>query len=195
MKLPNLETSGTNTRGKKSESLINVHRYGNIGARVRVLSDKGAGSWTGLGTEAPPFIWAGRTSGLTLGEALGAARFQQSSRDQWGRAEARDSTSDCRVLSRQAGCMQPVGLCRCPRPEAPLTCPADSTNRDSLDMIERCICLVCLDVPGTGELSDTHRALQLLHGGGCSFNGANRWYDKSLQVSALSVAWQLHCLC
>ncbi|KAM7336367.1 hypothetical protein ACRRTK_004860 [Alexandromys fortis] len=57
----------------------------------------------------------------------------------------------------------------------------DSTNRDSLDMIERCICLVCLDVPGTGELSDTHRALQLLHGGGCSLNGANRWYDKSLQ--------------
>ncbi|KAL0615799.1 Choline O-acetyltransferase [Plecturocebus cupreus] len=58
---------------------------------------------------------------------------------------------------------------------------ADSTNRDSLDMIERCICLVCLDVPGGMELSDTHRALQLLHGGGCSKNGANRWYDKSLQ--------------
>lgn len=57
--------------------LINAHRYGNIGARVRVLSDKGVGSWTGLGTEAPPFIWAGRTSGFTLGEALGAARFQQ----------------------------------------------------------------------------------------------------------------------
>lgn len=61
-------------------------------------------------------------------------------------------------------------------------------------MIERCICLVCLDVPGTGELSDTHRALQLLHGGGCSLNGANRWYDKSLQVSALLVALQPHTL-
>lgn len=61
--------------------------------------------------------------------------------------------------------------------------PADSTNRDSLDMIERCICLVCLDAPGGVELSDTHRALQLLHGGGYSKNGANRWYDKSLQVS------------
>lgn len=70
--------------------------------------------------------------------------------------------------------------------EATLTCPTDSTNRDSLDMIERCICLVCLDGPGTGDLSDTHRALQLLHGGGCSLNGANRWYDKSLQVSAIS---------
>ncbi|KAB0397514.1 hypothetical protein E2I00_006871 [Balaenoptera physalus] len=48
-------------------------------------------------------------------------------------------------------------------------------------MIERCICLVCLDAPGGMELSDTNRALQLLHGGGCSKNGANRWYDKSLQ--------------
>ncbi|KAB0349745.1 hypothetical protein FD754_014602 [Muntiacus muntjak] len=57
----------------------------------------------------------------------------------------------------------------------------NSTNRDSLDMIERCICLVCLDAPGGMELSDTNRALQLLHGGGCSKNGANRWYDKSLQ--------------
>ena len=61
--------------------------------------------------------------------------------------------------------------------------PADSTNRDALDMIERCICLVCLDAPGGVDLSDTNRALQLLHGGGCSKNGANRWYDKSLQVS------------
>lgn len=61
--------------------------------------------------------------------------------------------------------------------------PADSTNRDALDMIERCICLVCLDAPAGVELSDTNRALQLLHGGGCSQNGANRWYDKSLQVS------------
>ncbi|KAB1271488.1 Choline O-acetyltransferase [Camelus dromedarius] len=59
--------------------------------------------------------------------------------------------------------------------------PADSTNRDSLDMIERCICLVCLDAPGGLEPSDANRALQLLHGGGCSKNGANRWYDKSLQ--------------
>uniref|UniRef100_A0A8C6W2G0 Choline O-acetyltransferase n=1 Tax=Nannospalax galili TaxID=1026970 RepID=A0A8C6W2G0_NANGA len=66
----------------------------------------------------------------------------------------------------------------------------DSTNRDSLDMIERCICLVCLDAPGAGELSDSHRALQLLHGGGCSKNGANRWYDKSLQVSGPFVTLQ-----
>lgn len=76
--------------------------------------------------------------------------------------------------------------------QAVLAHPADSTNRDSLDMIERCICLVCLDAPGGVELSDTNRALQLLHGGGCSKNGANRWYDKSLQVS-LPVAWPVAC--
>ncbi|NXS33869.1 CLAT acetyltransferase, partial [Pomatostomus ruficeps] len=57
----------------------------------------------------------------------------------------------------------------------------DSTNRDSLDMIERCICLVCLDSPSGVELSDTNMALQMLHGGGYHRNGANRWYDKPMQ--------------
>ncbi|XP_077677399.1 choline O-acetyltransferase isoform X2 [Eretmochelys imbricata] len=57
----------------------------------------------------------------------------------------------------------------------------DSTNRDSLDMIERCICLVCLDGPSGVELNDTNMALQLLHGGGYNKNGANRWYDKPMQ--------------
>uniref|UniRef100_A0A452IU69 Choline O-acetyltransferase n=1 Tax=Gopherus agassizii TaxID=38772 RepID=A0A452IU69_9SAUR len=57
----------------------------------------------------------------------------------------------------------------------------DSTNRDSLDMIERCICLVCLDGPSGVELNDTNMALQLLHGGGYDKNGANRWYDKPMQ--------------
>ncbi|KAG5831158.1 hypothetical protein ANANG_G00300850 [Anguilla anguilla] len=57
----------------------------------------------------------------------------------------------------------------------------DSTNRDSLDMMERCLCLVCLDDPSGVELSDTNRALQMLHGGGCCKNGGNRWYDKALQ--------------
>ncbi|MBN3302747.1 CLAT acetyltransferase, partial [Amia calva] len=57
----------------------------------------------------------------------------------------------------------------------------DSTNRDSLDMIERCICLVCLDEPSGNELTDTNRALQMLHGGGYDKNGGNRWYDKPMQ--------------
>ncbi|XP_054839736.1 choline O-acetyltransferase [Eublepharis macularius] len=58
----------------------------------------------------------------------------------------------------------------------------DSTNRDSLDMIERSLCLICLDSPSGEELSDTNRALQLLHGGGGHKNGANRWYDKPMQL-------------
>ncbi|KYO27727.1 choline O-acetyltransferase [Alligator mississippiensis] len=57
----------------------------------------------------------------------------------------------------------------------------DSTNRDSLDMIERCMCLVCLDSPSGIEINDTNMALQLLHGGGDDKNGANRWYDKPMQ--------------
>ncbi len=59
---------------------------------------------------------------------------------------------------------------------------ADSTNRDSLDMIERCLCLVCLDEPSGTELTDTNRALLMLHGGGADKNGGNRWYDKPMQV-------------
>ncbi|XP_039928060.1 choline O-acetyltransferase [Hirundo rustica] len=57
----------------------------------------------------------------------------------------------------------------------------DSTNRDSLDMIERCICLVCLDSPSAAELNDTNMAFHMLHGGGYHKNGANRWYDKPMQ--------------
>ncbi|KAJ8360272.1 hypothetical protein SKAU_G00167970 [Synaphobranchus kaupii] len=57
----------------------------------------------------------------------------------------------------------------------------DSTNRGSLDMMERCLCLVCLDDPSGIELTDTNRALQMLHGGCYAKNGGNRWYDKALQ--------------
>ncbi|KAI7805376.1 putative choline O-acetyltransferase [Triplophysa rosa] len=57
----------------------------------------------------------------------------------------------------------------------------DSTNRDSLDMIERCLCLVCLDDSSGVELTDTNRASLMLHGGGKDKNGGNRWYDKPMQ--------------
>ncbi|XP_034538002.1 choline O-acetyltransferase [Notolabrus celidotus] len=57
----------------------------------------------------------------------------------------------------------------------------ESTNRDSLDMIERCMCLVCLDEATGPELTDTTRALLMLHGGGVAKNGGNRWYDKPMQ--------------
>ncbi|NXQ44129.1 CLAT acetyltransferase, partial [Catharus fuscescens] len=81
--------------------------------------------------------------------------------------------------------LPPIGLLttdgRTEWAEARMILMKDSTNRDSLDMIERCICLVCLDSPSRVELSDTNMALQLLHGGGCHTNGANRWYDKPMQ--------------
>ncbi|KAK0140979.1 Choline O-acetyltransferase [Merluccius polli] len=57
----------------------------------------------------------------------------------------------------------------------------ESTNRDSLDMIERCLCLVCLDQSTGLDLTDTSRAKLMLHGGGGAKNGGNRWYDKPMQ--------------
>nr|XP_061794037.1 choline O-acetyltransferase-like [Nerophis lumbriciformis] len=57
----------------------------------------------------------------------------------------------------------------------------ESTNRDSLDLLERCLCLVCLDGGGRGEMTDSSRAASLLHGRGPAADGANRWYDKSMQ--------------
>ncbi|KAM6184855.1 choline O-acetyltransferase [Rhynchocyon petersi] len=90
-----------------------------------------------------------------------------------------------KMASNEDERLPPIGLLtsdgRSEWAEARTVLVKDSTNRDSLDMIERCICLLCLDAPGSMELSDTNMALQILHGGGCSKNGANRWYDKSLQ--------------
>lgn len=67
------------------------------------------------------------------------------------------------------------------RPSRPC---ADQTNRESLALLESCLCLVCLDDPSGLQPRDTNRALLMLHGGGCKKNGANRWYDKSMQVGA-----------
>ncbi|XP_006874677.1 PREDICTED: choline O-acetyltransferase [Chrysochloris asiatica] len=90
-----------------------------------------------------------------------------------------------KMASNEDELLPPIGLLtsdgRSEWAEARTVLVKDSTNRDSLDMIERSICLMCLDTPGGVELNDTNMALQLLHGGGCSKNGANRWYDKSLQ--------------
>ncbi|XP_041830771.1 choline O-acetyltransferase-like [Melanotaenia boesemani] len=57
----------------------------------------------------------------------------------------------------------------------------EQINRDSLALIESCVCVVCLDEPCGLQPSDTNRALMMLHGGGHEKNGANRWYDKSMQ--------------
>ncbi|KAF7669366.1 hypothetical protein LDENG_00199670 [Lucifuga dentata] len=57
----------------------------------------------------------------------------------------------------------------------------DPTNRESLALIESCLCIVCLDEPCGLEPNDTNRALLMLHGGGLEHNGVNRWYDKTMQ--------------
>uniref|UniRef100_A0AAY3ZTY8 Choline O-acetyltransferase n=1 Tax=Denticeps clupeoides TaxID=299321 RepID=A0AAY3ZTY8_9TELE len=58
----------------------------------------------------------------------------------------------------------------------------DTVNRGSLDVLERCVCVVCLDEPCRSETTDSTLAQLLLHGGGREKNGANRWYDKSVQL-------------
>ncbi|XP_048089837.1 choline O-acetyltransferase-like [Alosa alosa] len=57
----------------------------------------------------------------------------------------------------------------------------DATNRETLDVIEQCVCVVCLDEPCGVEPTDSNRAVFMLHGGGHDKNGANRWYDKPMQ--------------
>ncbi|XP_042611283.1 choline O-acetyltransferase-like [Cyprinus carpio] len=57
----------------------------------------------------------------------------------------------------------------------------DPVNRKSLELMERCVCVVCLDDPSGLEPSNTNRAALVLHGGGRDKNGSNRWYDKPLQ--------------
>uniref|UniRef100_A0AAR2KPS9 Choline O-acetyltransferase n=1 Tax=Pygocentrus nattereri TaxID=42514 RepID=A0AAR2KPS9_PYGNA len=57
----------------------------------------------------------------------------------------------------------------------------DPVNRESLGVIEQCVCVVCLDEPTGVQPTDSNRALLMLHGGGHDQNGANRWYDKSMQ--------------
>lgn len=72
----------------------------------------------------------------------------------------------------------------------------DALNRDSLDLIERCIFLVCLDQAETNEIDEENDYVsfntaikrdfvslgeQILHGGKNMINAANRWYDKTMQ--------------
>ncbi|XP_056097636.1 choline O-acetyltransferase-like [Rhinichthys klamathensis goyatoka] len=57
----------------------------------------------------------------------------------------------------------------------------DPVNRESVELMESCMCVVCLDDPAGLDPSDANRASLMLHGGGQEKNGANRWYDKPLQ--------------
>ncbi|XP_062331577.1 choline O-acetyltransferase-like [Osmerus eperlanus] len=57
----------------------------------------------------------------------------------------------------------------------------DHLNKESMEVIESCLCVLCLDDASGMEPNDTNRGLLMLHGGGAQKNGANRWYDKPIQ--------------
>ena len=73
---------------------------------------------------------------------------------------------------------------------------ADSINRDSLDMIERCIFVLNLDkaMPisfnhqcsvdetNANMRDEVSLAKQMIHGHGHARNSCNRWFDKTMQV-------------
>ena len=74
---------------------------------------------------------------------------------------------------------------------------ADPVNRASLVAIEDCMFILCLDesmplsfnhqqsIDETRQnlRDDVSLALQMLHGHGARHNAANRWFDKTMQVS------------
>lgn len=77
----------------------------------------------------------------------------------------------------------------------------DEPNRHIIELIEQALCLVCLDesLPTTfnangfigataaghmsGGRDESNMAHQMIHGGGSECNSANRWFDKTMQVS------------
>jgi hypothetical protein len=63
----------------------------------------------------------------------------------------------------------------------------DSINKESFDLIEKAICIICLDkkVDSSDLYGDDEylkNGNQILNGAGIEFNSANRWFDKTLQV-------------
>ncbi|XP_035671417.1 choline O-acetyltransferase-like [Branchiostoma floridae] len=80
---------------------------------------------------------------------------------------------------------EPVGLLtagdRTEWAKARIKLMEDSTNRDSLDMIERCIFVLCMDEGVCCDKTDLTLACQMLHGNGSHSNTPNRWFDKTMQ--------------
>lgn len=63
---------------------------------------------------------------------------------------------------------------------------ASKSNVAHAEALNSALFVVCLDTaapPSTGNRM-TDAALQCLHGGGSEANSANRWFDKTIQVSA-----------
>lgn len=76
-------------------------------------------------------------------------------------------------------------------------CSIDPVNRSSLEAIENCIFVLCLDkaLPISfnhqtsmdetmnSRRDDVSLALQMIHGHGSQYNSCNRWFEKTMQVS------------
>ncbi|XP_067619389.1 choline O-acetyltransferase isoform X2 [Eurosta solidaginis] len=76
----------------------------------------------------------------------------------------------------------------------------DDINQNNFSLIENALCLMCFDEPlpnsfnaltftgatptghMVGDRDDTNMLHEMIHGGGSSFNSANRWFDKVLQI-------------
>lgn len=74
----------------------------------------------------------------------------------------------------------------------------DEKNRRNLDLISKALMVICLDEPlpprfncrlqrgakghTAGNRDETNLATQMIHGGGSTFNSANRWFDKTIQI-------------
>lgn len=68
----------------------------------------------------------------------------------------------------------------------------DPVNKESFELIETSLCIICLDEglptmfnqnPRIRKYRDvSNMMVQMLHGGGSKYFGANRWYDKTVQV-------------
>lgn len=72
----------------------------------------------------------------------------------------------------------------------------DKTNKESVRVIEKSICTVCLDAPMPRVSEDIYKsrvAAQMLHGGGSRLNSGNRWFDKTLQVTAGALKAPKNC--
>ncbi|XP_041364367.1 choline O-acetyltransferase-like [Gigantopelta aegis] len=71
--------------------------------------------------------------------------------------------------------------------ESRITLQKDPSNRESLELIEQSIFILCLDdgtVPryeSSKKLDDTALALHMLHGQGTNVNTCNRWFDATMQ--------------
>lgn len=73
----------------------------------------------------------------------------------------------------------------------------DERNRHNIELLERCLCIVCIDddvLPATfnnpykkndrwiGDRDLANVLHQILHGGGSRHLAANRWFDQTVQL-------------